>query len=220
MPLRLRASQPRETYLVRARNKYGTTTAELTLRVLDPLAIDEFTDASPVYVAGKPIPPNLPSGAKHSFEKVWFSIAPPLPRGLSMPMNTGIICGTPIVPCKPTKYTVNAESRFSSATADVTITIVDKKREDELKANEELDVISIIQTAPAKGKVHISYTGPLPKGKEWMALGRLVVGVGSGVATTVVPAYLVEISPRDKRGFMVRGAPSGAPRLRASRGDG
>ena len=55
---------------------------------------------------------------------------------------------------------------------------------------------------------------------EWMALGRLVVGVGSGVATTVVPAYLVEISPRDKRGFMVRGAPSGAPRLRAGRGDG
>lgn len=37
---------------------------------------------------------------------------------------------------------------------------------------------------------------------ERMSLGRLVVGVGSGIATTVVPAYLVEISPRDKRGFM------------------
>ena len=39
--------------------------------------------------------------------------------------------------------------------------------------NEEFDVIDLISREPAPGKVHISYTGPLPKGKEWMALGRL-----------------------------------------------
>ena len=29
------------------------------------------------------------------------------------------------------------------------------------------------QAAPAEGKRHISYTGPVQKGKEWLALGRL-----------------------------------------------
>tara|TARA_B110001452_G_scaffold251390_1_gene240401 strand:- start:129 stop:455 length:327 start_codon:yes stop_codon:yes gene_type:complete len=61
---------------VRARNKYGTTTTELSVTVLDVLTIDEYTDVCPRYVAGRPIPPNLPQGAKHSFERVWFHIQP------------------------------------------------------------------------------------------------------------------------------------------------
>ena len=38
------------------------------------------------------------AGTKAAFERVWFAITPPLPRGLSMPMTTGVIGGTPQVP--------------------------------------------------------------------------------------------------------------------------
>lgn len=101
-------SQNRVRYTVRARNKYGTTTTDVSIRVLDVLTIDEYTDPSPRYVAGRPIPPNLPQGAKHAFERVWFHITPPLPRGLSMPVATGILGGTPVVPMRPTTYKITA----------------------------------------------------------------------------------------------------------------
>ena len=39
-------------------------------------------------------------------------------------------------------------------------------------------------------------------GYRAMSLGRVLVGIGSGVATTVVPAYLVEVSPAERRGGM------------------
>ena len=147
-----------------------------------------------------------------------------------MPVATGILGGTPVVPQRPTQYKVTAESRFSTVTSTLTIEVLPKARAEEAKANEELDVLEMImvrrnprnprnpqtehthasrpsmgglaqqtgsawpcllthsrapashattpqsrpeQAAPAEGKRHISYTGPVQKGKEWLALGRL-----------------------------------------------
>ena len=165
-----------------------------------------YTDPSPKYVVGKPVPPNLPLGQKHSFvrgaaprtsslhpvrwscggrtharpgaaagqEKVWFEVAPPLPQGLSMPFTTGVIGGTPLLPCKAQTHTVTATSRYSSASTAIKIEVLDRSRADELQAHEsETDAIELITSPPAPGKVHISFTGPTPKGKEWMALGRV-----------------------------------------------
>ena len=160
-------------YTVRAKNKFGSSTTTVSIRVIDVLVINEYTDTFPKYVVGIPVPPNLPSGAKHSFERVWFTVSPPLPRGLSMAMTTGIIGGTPQVPCKLRAYRITATSRFSSTSTTITIEVMDKSKKDDLKANEEIDMIDLITSSPSPGKVHISFTGPIPKGKEWMALGRL-----------------------------------------------
>ena len=40
----------------------------------------------------------------------------------------------------------------------------------------ESDAAGQVLTAPEPGKVHISFTGPVPKGKEWMCLGRSADG--------------------------------------------
>lgn len=107
---------------------------------------------------------------------MWFAIAPPLPRGLSMPMTTGVIGGTPQVPSSRKKHTITVTSRFSSASFAITIEVLDRTRAADLKANVESDAAGQVLTAPAPGKVHISFTGPVPKGKEWMALARSADG--------------------------------------------
>ena len=104
---------------------------------------------------------------------MWFAVEPPLPRGLSMPMTTGVIVGTPLVPSRLRVHTVTAKSRFSSASFSISIEVVDRSQAHDLKANEESDAAGLIASAPAPGKVHISFTGPVPKGREWMALGRV-----------------------------------------------
>ena len=115
-------------------------------------------------------------GTKASFERVWFAISPPLPRGLSMPMTTGVIGGTPQVPSARRKHTITARSKFSSASIAITIEVLDRTRAADLKVKEESDAAAQVLATPAPDKVHIAFTGPVPKGKEWMALGRSADG--------------------------------------------
>ena len=61
-----------------------------------------------------------------------------------MPVATGTLGGTPVVPQRPTQYKVTAESRFSTVTSTLTIEVMPKARAEEAKANEELDVIEMI----------------------------------------------------------------------------
>ena len=40
--------------------------------MLDVLMLEGYTDSAPKYVVGKTVPPNVPQGAKYSFERVWL----------------------------------------------------------------------------------------------------------------------------------------------------
>ena len=80
------------------------------------------------------------------------------------------------MPSGKKKHTVTVTSKFSSASFSIVIEVLDRTRAADLKANVESDAAGQVLTAPEPGKVHISFTGPVPKGKEWMCLGRSADG--------------------------------------------
>jgi DNA-binding beta-propeller fold protein YncE len=122
------------TYTVTANNAAGSTTATLAITVnaadASPAGL-AYSAPAPVYAAGTPITPDVPSTRATGATPTSYSVSPDLPAGLSLNPVSGIVSGTPsavpstIVPPPPSTatYTVTASTLAGSTTAPLTITI-------------------------------------------------------------------------------------------------
>ena len=76
-----------------------------------------------IYTVGLAITDNVPSSTGSAVDS--YSITPALPAGLSLDTATGVISGRPSAASAVTDYTVTATNTGGSATAVVTITVID-----------------------------------------------------------------------------------------------
>lgn len=112
------------SYTVTGSNGAGETTTALRIAVqaapVAPASL-AFSTPSARYVVAEAIVPNTPvvtGGAVTA-----YAVSPPLPAGLSMNAQTGVIAGTPAVLQSQAVYTVTARNVAGSAQAQVRISI-------------------------------------------------------------------------------------------------
>lgn len=112
------------SYSVTGSNGAGETTAALRIAVqAAPVAPATLAFSTPTaaYVVAEAIVPNTPvvtGGAATA-----YAVSPPLPVGLSLNTQTGVIAGTPAVVQSQAVYTVTARNVAGSAQAQVRISI-------------------------------------------------------------------------------------------------
>ena len=124
------------TYTVTATNGSGSTTTTISITVSDagadsPPAGLAYSAPAPVYAAGVAITPDVPSCSLTSGTPTSYRVSPPLPSGLTLDPQTGIVTGTAsaptstIIPTPPftATYTVTASNSAGSTTAPLTITL-------------------------------------------------------------------------------------------------
>ena len=111
-------------YTVTAANSGGSTAVTVMI-IVNAMAPGELTYStnSAIYTLGVAITDNTPSSTGGTV--VAYSIAPPLPAGLSLAAVSGVISGTPDVVSAVTDYTVTAINSGGSATVTVPITVTD-----------------------------------------------------------------------------------------------
>jgi len=109
-------------YTITATNSGGSTTTTLTLTVLDFPPTNLGYATSPAgYVIGVAIAPNTPSAGGSPITS--YTIAPPLPAGLSFDGQTGVIAGAPTALAAAAGHTVTASNSGGSTTASVSIAV-------------------------------------------------------------------------------------------------
>lgn len=80
-----------------------------------------YATPAPTYTACTAIATNAP--LLGSLVATTFSVAPPLPSGLTLDTNTGVVSGTPDALSGPSECTITAATNLGSATATLTITV-------------------------------------------------------------------------------------------------
>jgi alpha-tubulin suppressor-like RCC1 family protein len=111
-------------YAVTATNSGGSTSAFLIITVNDVAPSGLTYSANPaVYTKGVAIPTSAPSSTGGPV--VSYSVAPPLPDGLSLNPSTGVIAGTPPDISAQATYCVTATNSGGSTSAFLTITVND-----------------------------------------------------------------------------------------------
>jgi len=120
------ASTATANYVVTATNTGGSTTASLSITVIDiavpPSGLAYSTNPA-IYAKGSAIAANTPSSSGGAV--VSYAVNPALPAGLSMSPETGIITGTPTAITATADYVVTATNPGGSTTASLSITVVD-----------------------------------------------------------------------------------------------
>jgi len=110
---------PASKYAITASNAFGSAVATLTITVDSKNATLRYSPSSVVYTVGRAIAPlklkNRSAGS--------FSVAPPLPAGLSLNAVSGTISGTPSEVASTETYTVTASTSGGSAVGTVSITV-------------------------------------------------------------------------------------------------
>jgi len=115
---------PAATYMVTATNSGGSTSAAVSIVVVDlPPAGLTYSTSPAVYRRGNPIPNNVPSSSGGPV--VSYQVAPALPAGLSLDPETGVLAGTPTELVPETSYTVTATNSGGSTTTLLTIAVRD-----------------------------------------------------------------------------------------------
>jgi large repetitive protein len=112
------------SYTVTATNASGSTTAILTVTVMDhssPPSNVRYATNPAFYAAGRPIAPNAPV-ADGGIAEVW-SVSPPLPAGLALDPATGVITGTPTAVAIASGFTITATNAAGSASTVVVIAV-------------------------------------------------------------------------------------------------
>lgn len=112
-------------YTVTGSNSAGSVTTRLTLEVraaVIPPASLSYSDPAPVYRLAQPVVPNAPSSS--GGEITQYSIAPPLPAGLSLNTVTGEITGTATEAAAQASYTVMGANSAGVVSTIVSITVV------------------------------------------------------------------------------------------------
>jgi uncharacterized repeat protein (TIGR01451 family) len=114
---------PATTYTIRASNTGGSTDTSITIAVVDVPPSGLAYPANPArYTKGVPISNNVPSISGGPI--VSWSVSPSLPSGLALDA-TGTISGEATVLSPAASYTVTATNSGGSATAVLSITVVD-----------------------------------------------------------------------------------------------
>ena len=111
-------------YSVKATNTGGNATASLTFTVVDLPPAIAYAPASYTYAVGKAIKTISPTSTGGAV--VSWSVSPALPAGLALSATSGKITGTPTAASPTTGYTVRAENTGGTATASLTLTVLDQ----------------------------------------------------------------------------------------------
>jgi DNA-binding beta-propeller fold protein YncE len=187
-----KAASVTTTYTVTANNSAGSTMATLTITVnaadVSPAGL-VYGAPAPVYVAGVPITPDVPSASATGATPTSYSVSPELPAGLNLDPVSGIVTGTPsavsstIVPPPPTTatYTVTASTSAGSTTAPLTITIYNAPQAVPNMAQSLTPLATAGSTFQGldTGMVVTDSLNPKVPPKEWLA--------GQAVSTAISP---------------------------------
>jgi 6-phosphogluconolactonase (cycloisomerase 2 family) len=112
------------TYTVKGTNSVSSTTVGVVITVNDAKPTNLAYATNPaVYTISSAIAPNTPSSGGGAV--VSYSVAPPLPAGLSFDTTTGIVSGTPTAITAQGTYTVTATNTGGSDTVGLVITVND-----------------------------------------------------------------------------------------------
>jgi 6-phosphogluconolactonase (cycloisomerase 2 family) len=112
------------TYTVTAGNSGGSTTAGVTITVVDSKPTNlVYSSPTAVYTVGTPITQNTPSNSGGTI--VTYTVAPTLPAGLVLNPSTGVISGTPTAIAPTASYVVTGTNAIGSTTASISITVND-----------------------------------------------------------------------------------------------
>lgn len=114
---------PSTVYTVTATNPGGSTTATLTIAIVEP-APTRFSYATREIIGtiGKPIPEDTFFITNYGVN-LSFQIDPALPAGLTLNPSTGSISGTPTALSPKTTYIVRATNQGGSATTPISIAV-------------------------------------------------------------------------------------------------
>ncbi len=115
---------PTATYTVTATNASGSTTAPVSITVIDvaPAGLTYATNPA-TYTTGAPIAENPPSSTGGAV--VGYAVSPALPAGLALDGSTGVLSGTPTTIATQATFTVTATNSGGSTTASLSITVND-----------------------------------------------------------------------------------------------
>ena len=111
-------------YTVTATNSSGSAVGRIQIEVFGHAVAPSslrYPLESAIYVAGQQIPPNEPVAT--GGEITQFSVAPPLPSGLSLDPLTGTITGVPGTPQAATPYAVTGANSAGEVQATISIAV-------------------------------------------------------------------------------------------------
>ena len=111
-------------YTVTASNTGGSTTVIVDIAINDiPPTNFGYSSNPSIYTIGTKIANNIPSN--NGGTVISYSVSPPLPAGLIINTNTGVISGTPTAVTGFNYYVVTASNTGGSITATLEITVND-----------------------------------------------------------------------------------------------
>jgi Putative Ig domain len=112
---------PSTSFVITATNVNGSDALTVVLRVLEPPVLAGYTMDPAAYEVNQAITPNAPI---KSGDVTSYSIAPPLPPGLTFNTSTGVISGTPTNVMSEVTFTVTAVNVDGTDTVHVRIAVV------------------------------------------------------------------------------------------------
>lgn len=183
------ALSPATEYTVTATNALGSTTAALSIAIVDAPPRDlAYATASAVFTRGTAIAPDLPASAGGTVTR--YAVVPDLPAGLSLDPTTGIVSGIPAAASPATTYTVTATNSGGSARTTLTFTVLDPPRPTlaygaaEVFCTRTVAVTPIVPVTAFAAGATFSVAPPLPQG---LALDA-ATGIINGTPTALGPA--------------------------------
>jgi len=168
------------SYTVTASNAFGGATAQLTITIDGDAASPALTysPSTVVYTVGQAITPlSVSSGLTGS-----YSVAPPLPDGLSLDGGSGTISGTPSGVTATETYTVTASTSAGNATGYVSITVDDVAPWSQLIPNMDQTITPL---APAGAQVQ-QLNPDLADNPAWLATHAATTSISPDGNTMLV----------------------------------
>lgn len=119
-----------------------------------------YTMPSAIYEAGLAIVPNRPSVGGGPVDR--YTVAPPLPAGLALDPDSGVISGAPSLPEGPAVYVVTASNIAGAATARLEIEVRDRIVAPASLQYDEANVVYTVGT-PIPDNAPTSSGGPITR---------------------------------------------------------
>ncbi|WP_147297940.1 putative Ig domain-containing protein [Trinickia dinghuensis] len=156
------------------------------------------------YTVGQEIEPNHPTSTGAAITH--YAVSPPLPAGLSLATDTGIITGTPTAASLQTTYTVTGSNAYGSTETPVTITVTSADvQEKPVSLNYD------VQNADYQAGVEIPPNSPHPMGgdiSEYSVNPSLPAGLTMSTTTGVISGTPDAADAQTTGTFVVTGSNS------------